>query len=162
FDVFKGAPPTLAGELRTLAGTLAHGPRFACMNGPVLAAHSLGRVRAAVRPGTDPAAPDYLSGRSGIVGGKRGALRVAADEVLDALLVYQSLDTYDWVLFMDDDVGLPAGWLDAFLLLAERFDLVLAQPAHRLAGHAAWTVTRRRPGSLVRETGFVEIGPLTA
>src|SRR4051794_2609148 len=229
FDVFKGAPPSLARELRTLAGTVAHGPRFACMNGPVLAAHSLGRVRAALKPGPDPAAPDYLSGRSGIVGGRRGRVRVAADavldalatptrlrlaraargaarrrvlvmsvvlpdrlpdwhaavrelltsrhevavvadepggrgkfEVLNALLAGHDLERYDWALFMDDDVGLPAGWLDAFVLLAERFDLVLAQPAHRLAGHAAWPVTRRRPGSLVRETGFVEIGPLTA
>ena len=28
--------------------------------------------------------------------------------------------------------------------------------------HAAWRVTRRRAGSLVRETRFVEIGPVTA
>ena len=35
-------------------------------------------------------------------------------------------------------------------------------PAHRLTSHAAWPVTRRRPASLVRETSFVEIGPVTA
>ena len=28
--------------------------------------------------------------------------------------------------------------------------------------HAAWPITRRRPGSLLRETRFVEIGPVTA
>ena len=55
----------MAAELRTLAATLAHGPRFRCMNGPVLAAHSLGRVQEALRPAPDPTAPDYLSGRSG-------------------------------------------------------------------------------------------------
>src|SRR3954469_684939 len=32
FAVSGGGPPSLAGELRTLAGTVAHGPRFACMN----------------------------------------------------------------------------------------------------------------------------------
>src|SRR3954471_21229784 len=63
FDVFKGTQPTLAGELRTLAGSVLHGPRFRCMNGPVLAAHSLGRLRAAIAPGPDPGAPDFLSGR---------------------------------------------------------------------------------------------------
>ena len=37
----------------------------------------------------------------------------------------------------------------------------LAQPAHRWRSHAACSVTRRRPGSVVRETAFVEIGPLS-
>ena len=46
--------------------------------------------------------------------------------------------------------------------LAERFALDLAQPAHRLHSHAAWSITRRRPFSLVRETQFVEIGRVTA
>ena len=32
----------------------------------------------------------------------------------------------------------------------------------RQRSHSAWRVTRRRPASLVRETRFVEIGPLTA
>jgi len=48
FDVFKGAAPSLAAELRVLAGCVLHGPRRACMNGPVLTAHSLGRLRAAL------------------------------------------------------------------------------------------------------------------
>jgi hypothetical protein len=66
------------------------------------------------------------------------------------------------VLVVDDDVALPRGFLDAFLCAAERAGLKLAQPAHRLHSHAAWSVTRRRPGSTVRETTFVEIGPVTA
>jgi GT2 family glycosyltransferase len=69
---------------------------------------------------------------------------------------------HDWLLVFDDDVELPRGFLDRFLFLCERFSLVLAQPAHRLHSHAAWPVTRRRPGSVVRETCFVEIGPVTA
>jgi hypothetical protein len=68
----------------------------------------------------------------------------------------------DWLIVVDDDVVLPPGFLDAFVHLAEGAGLRLAQPAHRLAGHAAWSVTRRRAGSLVRETAFVEIGPVTA
>jgi hypothetical protein len=69
---------------------------------------------------------------------------------------------HDWLLVVDDDVVLPRGFLDRFVLLCERFSLQLAQPAHRLSSHAAWPQTRRRARSVVRETGFVEIGPVTA
>ena len=73
-----------------------------------------------------------------------------------------SIPDHDWLLVIDDDVELPHDFLDRFLFLAERFSLDLAQPAHQLNSHAAWLVTRRRPGSVVRETSFVEIGPVTA
>jgi hypothetical protein len=46
--------------------------------------------------------------------------------------------------------------------VCEAFDLDLAQPAQTLRSHSAWKVTRRRPASIVRETRFVEIGPVTA
>ena len=68
----------------------------------------------------------------------------------------------DWTIVIDDDVTLPVRFLDRFLALCERFDLSLAQPAQTLRSHAAWRVTRRRPASLLRETRFVEIGPVTA
>lgn len=70
----------------------------------------------------------------------------------------------DWLLVLDDDVVLPRGFLDRFVACAEAADLRLAQPAHRLHSHAAWPVTRRSldPRSAVRETRFVEIGPVTA
>jgi hypothetical protein len=83
-------------------------------------------------------------------------------ENLNALLDAHPLDGRDWLLVLDDDVALPRGFLDAFLFLAARFELKLAQPAHRRRSHAAWRVTRRRAGSVARETGFVEIGPVCA
>jgi GT2 family glycosyltransferase len=83
-------------------------------------------------------------------------------ENLDALLERVPADEFDWLLVVDDDVALPRGFLDAFVFLAERFDLAMAQPAHRWRSHAAWNVTRRRPLSIVRETAFVEIGPVCA
>jgi GT2 family glycosyltransferase len=249
FDEFKGSAPSLARELRVLAGCALHGPRRACMNGPVLTAHSLGRVHAALaapgltaprrpervlrwlRPAPTASAsdaPDFLSGASGTVGGKRGIFLRARDawldlreaprqarlrraartepprrrvlilgverpgllmdaareellrsrhevevvttppgergkfENLDALLAEHPADRCDWLLVVDDDVALPRGFLDAFLCAAERAGLKLAQPAHRLHSHAAWAVTRRRRGSTLRETTFVEIGPVTA
>ncbi len=82
---------------------------------------------------------------------------------------FQNLNTllegeqsFDWLLVFDDDVELPPRFLDRFLGVAERLDLALAQPAQTLMSHAAWRVTRRRAGSLARETRFVEIGPVTA
>lgn len=81
-------------------------------------------------------------------------------ENLDVLLQRLDVGNFDWLLIVDDDVVMPRGFLDRFVFLAERFDLAIAQPAHRWRSHAAWDVTRRRPGSLVRETAFVEIGPV--
>jgi GT2 family glycosyltransferase len=228
FDVYKGTAPSLAGELRVLAGSALHGPRFRCANGPVMTAHSIGRIEAALRPVPDPSAPDFLAGVSGTVGGRRAVLRRAADRALDALalparaalaraarttprrrvlalaivrpehratfdraaaelrrgrhevelattdvagrgkfenlnvlLAHHPAGDYDWLLVLDDDVELPRGFLDATIAAAESLDLDLAQPAHRLHSHAAWSVTRRRPGALARETAFVEIGPVT-
>ena len=219
FDVSLGEAPRLEQELRVLAGCVVHGPRFRCAMGPIMAAHSLGRVEEALRP-TPATTGDFLSGGSGTVGGRRAALRAVADRVLDrawrrgpavsdprrvlvlgidrpgmrmdavlaelrrsrhdvevrtsgvgdrgkfenlnALLAQADLASFDWVLVVDDDVVLPRGFLDRFVALAERHGLKLAQPAHRLASHGAWPVTRRRPASLVRETAFVEIGPVTA
>jgi hypothetical protein len=83
-------------------------------------------------------------------------------ENLDSLLAANPAHGNDWLLVVDDDVSLPNGFLDAFIFLAERFHLQLAQPAHRKRSHASWDVTRRRPSSVVRETVFVEIGPIVA
>jgi GT2 family glycosyltransferase len=238
FDARRGQAPSLARELRTLCGSLAHVARRRCPAGLTMAAHSAGRVREALRERRGPAAPgpatadDFLSGTSGTVGGLDALGRAGADEAVNAwellsgrrlrlaraaghapatrrvlalgverperrdlaqaigaelarsrhrvdlhtrppgdrgkfenlnlLLDEHPPESYDWLLVVDDDVRLPHGFLDRFVFLCESFSLALAQPAHRLHSHAAWPVTRRRPGSVVRETAFVEIGPVTA
>jgi hypothetical protein len=68
----------------------------------------------------------------------------------------------DWTIVIDDDVRVPRAFLDRFVGVCEAFELDLAQPAQTLRSHSAWKVTRRRPATLVRETRFVEIGPVTA
>ncbi len=83
-------------------------------------------------------------------------------ENLNRLLAENRPEGYEWLLVIDDDVELPHGFLDRFLFLCERFSFALAQPAHALRSHAAWPVTRRWPDSVARDTGFVEIGPVTA
>jgi len=83
-------------------------------------------------------------------------------ENLNALLAGRHAAAHDWLLVIDDDVRLPRHFLDGLLAAAEALDLALVQPAHRARSHAAWSVTRRQPGVIARETGFVEIGPVTA
>jgi GT2 family glycosyltransferase len=81
---------------------------------------------------------------------------------VNAALAAEPMGDADWLLLVDDDVVLPRGFLDRFLAVAEACGFELAQPAHAFASHAAWEVTRRRPGVLARRTRFVEIGPVTA
>ncbi len=236
FDEAQRRAPSLRRELVVLAGCAVHTVRFACPNGIVLAAHSLGRVRAALgdrRAAGAPAPaaePDFLSGESGTVRGLRRpplrALDAALDvearrrlrridrcareraersrrrvlvvgverpgrlmnalraelhrtrhevhmhtvamgdggkfEHLDELLAEHPAAGHDWLLLVDDDVVLPPRFLDRFLFCAEDAGLLLAQPAHRRHSHAAWPATRRLPGGAVRESRFVEIGPVTA
>lgn len=89
-----------------------------------------------------------------------GGLQGGKFENLNRVLAEAGGDP-DWTLVVDDDVRLPDGFLDGFIGLCESFGLDLAQPAQTLLSHSAWKVTRRRPASLVRETRFVEIGPVT-
>ena len=77
---------------------------------------------------------------------------------LNRLVASAGLGTAEWVLVIDDDIALPAGFLDNLLALARRFRLDLVQPALTLASHTAFGVTRRRPLAL-RRTRFVEQGP---
>ncbi len=264
FDIFKGCAPSAARELRVLAGCAVHPLRYRCLNGFVMTAHSLGRLRAMLgREGraaatgegstgraatgggaaagrgaaagggcaggaaADGGDPDFLSGESGTVRGLRRIWTRAADALLDAeaaprlrrldrearrtpprrrvlvlgierpgrlmraarielhrtrhevamrtiamgeagkfdhlnaLLAAHPADGFDWLLVVDDDVVLPRRFLDRFLYGAEQAGLVLAQPAHRRRSHAAWRVTRRRPGVAVRVSRFAEIGPVT-
>ena len=81
---------------------------------------------------------------------------------LNAALLAHPPRGFDWLLIVDDDVELPRDFLDVFISLAEHHGFRLAQPAHAFASHAAWEVTRRRPGLTARRTRFVEIGPVTA
>jgi hypothetical protein len=83
-------------------------------------------------------------------------------ENVNAVLAETDPAERDWLLIVDDDVLLPAHFLDRFIGICEALDFALAQPAQTWSSHAAWRVTRRRGGSIARETRYVEIGPVTA
>jgi hypothetical protein len=233
FDEDQHRAPGLRAELRVFAGCLWHTARRCCGNGPVMAAHSWGRISRARQGHHDRVrgdiTADFLSGESGTVGGRRDRIRALLDhamtvrgcrqllavrrasrglgrrrvlvlsivrpanaavhqralaelarsgcevvalerdpdglakfENLNLLLEGPQLESFDWIVVLDDDVELPGGFLDGFLYLAERYRLALAAPAHRMLSHAAYRLTRRQWGTVARETAFVEIGPLTA
>ena len=86
FDEERGDAPAIAAELRVFAGCLWHTARRACANGPVMAAHSWGRIARARQGRRDrvrgDSAADFLSGESGTVGGRRDALRALVDRAM--------------------------------------------------------------------------------
>ena len=136
--------------------------RRAARSGPRRRVLALGIERSEAPNLLEDARRELLSSRHrvrfvGAVAGERGKF-----ENLNALLADNPPAEYDWLLIVDDDVSLPRGFLDVFIFLADRFQQRLAQPAHRRRSHAAWEVTRRRRGAVVRETAFVEIGPVIA
>lgn len=109
------------------------------------------RIAVASTGGADPRLREHTVAE-GLTGGKFENLNLVLEQEAPA----------DWTLVVDDDVALPGAFLDRFVAVCEAFDLDLAQPAQTLRSHSAWKVTRRRAASLVRETRFVEIGPVTA
>lgn len=142
------------GDLRDVRAAAQHAPRRRVL--------TLALARTDV-PNVLPAARSELErSRHEVEFVSRDVGELGKFENLNALLAEHPADGHDWLLVLDDDVVLPRGFLDVFVFLSERFGLALAQPAHRWRSHAAWAVTRRRPGTLVRETAFVEIGPLCA
>jgi hypothetical protein len=80
----------------------------------------------------------------------------------NAIIASADAPAVRWTILIDSDVTLSPWFFDRFIALAERFDLALAQPALTLRSYHSHAITRRRPRALVRETRFVEIGPLTA
>lgn len=80
--------------------------------------------------------------------------------ILNRLLGSRDWASYDYLVFVDDDIVIPVGFLDAFLDLQARFDLALAQPARTRNSHADRKFCRQRKGIRGRRTRFVEIGPV--
>ena len=78
---------------------------------------------------------------------------------LNRLLEVSPPGDADRVLLLDDDVALGPRFLDRMVLLSERYEIDIAQPALTHTSHTAWPVTRRRP-CLLRRTRFVEVGPV--
>jgi len=82
--------------------------------------------------------------------------------VLNRLIAPCDLEAYDYLLVIDDDIGLPDGWLDDFLTLASDCELDICQPARSANSDVGHAFTLQIPGIQARETEFVEVGPVVA
>jgi len=63
---------------------------------------------------------------------------------------------------VDDDVTLPAHFLDRFIYASEAASLRIAEPEHHFRSHPSWELTQRVWNSHVHTTHFVECVPITA
>ena len=81
---------------------------------------------------------------------------------INRVLSHVSLEQYEWLIVLDDDIAVPSNFLDQFLFLAENQKLRVCMPAHRFHSYLGFRITHRHWNSLSRETHFVECGPLTA
>jgi hypothetical protein len=81
-------------------------------------------------------------------------------EILNRLLQNVDINSYDFLVISDDDIGLPAGFLDCYIALQENLGFVLAQPARAIHSLYDHKFTLRRPWLVARRTQFVEIGPI--
>ena len=83
-------------------------------------------------------------------------------EVINKLLKGADLSSFDYVIVCDDDIYLPHRFLAAFLGYQKSYDLAIAQPARVWHSHFDHAFVLRRPWWKVRETRFVECGPLVS
>lgn len=90
-----------------------------------------------------------------------GADHLTAGKFQNLNVLVRSLPVVDWIVIIDDDVVLPARFLDLAIEVCERLGLALAQPAQTRFSNANWRVGKRRFLSVARLTRFVEIGPVT-
>lgn len=82
--------------------------------------------------------------------------------ILNRLLARLEWREFDYLLFCDDDIVVPRGFLDAFLGWQIACDFALAQPARTRWSFADRKFVRAMPGVRARRTRFVEIGPLVS
>jgi hypothetical protein len=82
--------------------------------------------------------------------------------VINRLLGQSDTRAFDYIVVCDDDIHCARGFLGAFLRYQAAYDLAVAQPARTWTSHFDHAFALRRPWWRVRETRFVECGPLVS
>ncbi len=86
--------------------------------------------------------------------------RIPKFALLNRLIADINLDQYAMLLVVDDDIELPAEFLDRFLAYQVDHDFTLAQPARTHDSFIDHYFVAQLLGVAARWTRFVEIGPL--
>ncbi len=96
-----------------------------------------------------------------------GALHRASDEppspkflLLNQILKAIELQDFEYIIVSDDDIVLPAGFVDSYLALVSRYNFAVAQPARTHNSYIDHRFVEQLDGIEARWTRFVEIGPL--
>src|SRR5688500_9972122 len=80
--------------------------------------------------------------------------------LLNQLLKSVDLLDFEYVIISDDDIVLPAGFVDSYLARVSRHNFALAQPARTHDSYIDHRFVEQLDGIDARRTRFVEIGPL--
>jgi hypothetical protein len=107
--------------------------------------------------GGEPRTKDVASVTVGTILRERPKFQIVND-----LLTKEKLNQYDYVILMDDDIVLPALFLDQFVALQERLEFAIAQPARTSNSYIDHPIVEQQRGVLARRTLFVEIGPVVS
>jgi hypothetical protein len=81
-------------------------------------------------------------------------------DLLNRLWQAVACDDCDQLVIADDDISFTRGSLDQLLRATITCEFGIAQPAHDWASTSTYSMNRRRPFLLARQTTFVEPGPL--
>lgn len=81
---------------------------------------------------------------------------------LEAMVGERPWETFDYVVFCDDDIWVGDGFLDQFIGNQQKYDFALAQPSRTWRSYTDWPIVRRRFLSKARQTNFVECGPVVS
>jgi hypothetical protein len=82
--------------------------------------------------------------------------------LLNYLLATTGWRLYDFVIFVDDDIGLPEKFIDEFLEIQTHCNFSVAQPARTHNSFISHDLTEQVDGVVARQTRFVEIGPVVS
>ncbi len=87
-------------------------------------------------------------------------LAVSKFEMVNRLIAIAPIVDYDYIIVSDDDIELPAAFVERFIGLQEYCGFGLAQPARTTDSEYSHRITLQVEGIRARQTRFVEIGPL--